>query len=218
MHSVFLFLAAEAPAASGNVAGISWQTLAFIAGVIILAFMMPRLVRRATAERQEFIKQCSREIDGQQEIKSQADRIMVDLVEAGQEINAQLDTKMRVLNRLIRDAEQVAGRLEKQLERLEKSPLPAMGARADVPESAAKGYDPAKDTVLLEPAPGRPVINSENLEKPRNTDSGRWRNDICSKIEQHHLEHRTPTEIARMLHLSLSEVNLVIDMYEARHK
>ncbi|MBP5232426.1 MAG: hypothetical protein J6333_03365 [Planctomycetes bacterium] len=211
----------EAPTTAAFLDG---KTMLFMAGVVVLAFVILRLSSKAREERRALERERERAPEDASAVKSQADKIMVDLVEAGQEINAQLDTKMRVLNRLVRDAEGVAARLEQHLRRLEElqngsAPHPGLTVHP-TPTAPAhpQSFDPNKDTVLMNPPPGRPSINSANVNLQSNTESGRWRTDIRQKIEQLHRESRTPTEIARMLHISLSEVNLVIDMYEARRK
>lgn len=221
MPTLAIILAGEEAQAAA--AFIDGKTMLFMAGVVVLAFVILRLSRKAREERRALERERERPPEDATAVKSQADKIMVDLVEAGQEINAQLDTKMRVLNRLVRDAEGVAARLEEHLRRLEElqgaAPRPGFAIH---PTSAApahpESFDPKKDTVLMNPPPGRPSINSANVNLQSNTESGRWRTDVRQKIEQCHRENRTPTEIARQLHISLSEVNLVIDMYEARRK
>lgn len=190
--------AATTKVVAADPAGSNWHIILVFFGVMILVFTMPRILRRTLNERRLFAKQCNRELADHQTVKNYTDKIMLGLVEAGREINAQLDTKMRVLNSLVRDAENVATRLEKHLAASEHN-LPPPITTKNLELSAAKIIKPISD------------INTDS-------ESGRWRLDLRKKIELHYHENRTPAEIARLLHLSLSEVNLVIDMLAAREQ
>jgi len=115
-----------------NVAGVL-----LVAGAIVLAISLGRLFRRATpaessAGGQEAIRR----------LRETADRLASELEAIGREARAQLETRIRVLNELILEAERLAERLG--------SPGPQapgpQGARTrldEVVELAAAGLDPA---------------------------------------------------------------------------
>lgn len=205
-------LAATAEVESGSAYG-SWLAIAAVIGALII---MPRILKRNRMERKLLEKQYQNETKNRLDVKDHADRILVDLVEAGREINAQLDTKMRMLNKLIKDADAVARRLEN-----------GQCAHSAGQNNAEKiilntGVDSSSDT---KKEAKLPTYQERELaaEKEKDTDSdsvltksGRWKVDVRSRIEKMYKEGREADEIARLARLSVAEVHLVIDLLNSR--
>ena len=76
-----------------------------------MAFM-PRIIKRIRRERNALTLQEIKSIHNRPNVRSKADEILVELAEMSREINAQIDTKIRILNKLVRDAEKAIKRYE----------------------------------------------------------------------------------------------------------
>ena len=114
------FLLATAPRA------ISPVHIILLIVVVVLAVITPFLVRRGRRRPpaqlpEEPRPQISREALG---VQQAADEALVQLLETGRQIQAQIDTKIRVLNKLIKDADTQADRLQSLIEAVEDEPAP----------------------------------------------------------------------------------------------
>jgi hypothetical protein len=116
-----------------------WSSLAFILAGFFLAVVVPFLVRRAKKEEETPagpVRDQWEQFKAREKSSKQADRVLVELVETSREISARMDTKIRILNTLIRDAERCIERLE-ELRGLPSStpgrsgPAPGDGGAAD---------------------------------------------------------------------------------------
>jgi hypothetical protein len=116
-----------------------------------------------------------------------ADKALVELLETSRALNAQVDTKIRVLNRLVKDAESCAARLESMLAdaRAVRELPSAASAPAPVPESAA------------EPPPPQP-------------DERKFMSDLHERIHRLRAEGRDSAEIAKATNLSTTEVEFIV--------
>lgn len=105
--------------------------LGMFAVVIVLAIVVPYLIKRTRQSvKAEFkpVREQWRERENATKMKNAADRVLVELVETSREISARMDTKIRILNTLIRDAERHIRRLE------ELHDFPAVDLHADEKE------------------------------------------------------------------------------------
>ncbi len=83
--------------------------------VIIMAILVPFLIRRNKHTAQSSFVPVREQWKAREEgakVKNSADRILVELVETSREISARMDTKIRILNTLVKDAERAIVRLE----------------------------------------------------------------------------------------------------------
>lgn len=116
-----------------------------------------------------------------------ADRAIVELLETSQTLNAQVDTKIRILNRLVKEAEDNCARLEKLL-----------AAANDLhegrqPDRPAAGAPPPPE----KPAPAEPKFLSE----------------LHERIYRMKEEGRSAAEIAKATNLSTTEVEFVVKLF-----
>lgn len=113
-----------------------------------------------------------------------ADKALVELLETSRILNAEADSKIRVLNRLVRDAETCAARLEAAL---------AANARAQ--------------TLLPEPTP--PEENPAE-QAPPSVSERKFLSDLHERVHRLSAEGRTSAEIAKATNLSTTEVEFII--------
>lgn len=108
---LLLILAAEATETPSG--GMDWRIGLLFVAVVGMVIVVPRLLRKSREERLRLEKRYHDELNGNTTgIRHAADQILIQVVETGREINGVLDTKIRVLNKLIKDAEEAARRLE----------------------------------------------------------------------------------------------------------
>ncbi|MDR0867334.1 MAG: hypothetical protein LBP75_02525 [Planctomycetota bacterium] len=201
-------LAAETAEVTAAATGFDWRFGLVCLGIVMLMFVLPRLTRRNFNARRQREKKIQREMDDALAVKSGADRIMLDLAEASREINAQIDTKIRMLNRLIREAEEVS----QKLERAAGENNPATGA-TPVPTAPA-----APKTVNQEPVgqdEAQRIIKefaAAAVPPPANRKSDGVRMSARRRVAALHRDGAEASEIARRLQISLAEVHLIIDM------
>lgn len=102
-----------AEAAGKNEGGGFWQLALVLAGIGFLGvFARWRKARTPKPETGREIRERDRE---PQRYRDAADNAVVELLETSRTLNAQVDTKIRILNRLVKEAEENAVRLEKLL-------------------------------------------------------------------------------------------------------
>lgn len=114
-----------------------------------------------------------------------ADRALVDLLETGREISAQIDNKIRVLNRLVKEAEEQTAKLERLL-------------------GLAGEYQPPADSRPPEPAeaPARP---------PEPTPGTAFLSELHERIARLREEGKSVAEIAKATNLSTTEVRFAVE-------
>lgn len=126
--------------------------------------------------------------------RSAADKAIVEMLEMSRTLNAQVDTKIRMLNRLVKDAEEKSARLERLL------------ARAGV--AIEDGKPPEREA----PPSGEPAPSaSGRLAKAQ---SGAFVSDLQERIFMLHDEGKTVAEIAKATNLSTTEVRFAIDSHK----
>lgn len=178
--------AAEAAVESGGGSDGYWRL-----GLILAAIAMLGLYGRWRKARQPPLVEAKelRERDkNPNRYREPADRALVELVEAGREINAQVDTKVRFLNRLIKDADNRIARLEKLIADADGRGAGDAGSRPKT--------DPAAEKV---PETGGPSA------------SRRFRSGLQARIVELRDEGKSVSDIARATGLSTLEIQLAID-------
>lgn len=177
-------------------AGLDTTTVLLMCLIVFLAIITPVLARRRKKEvpRLDDVRETVAE---QQKLRRTADKALVDLLETSREISAQIDTKIRLLNKLTKDADAQARRLERLLGQTKTQP------------DAARDKGPEVDLLAEENADESRAVD---LERPRRTASGRWMRDVHRRIQQLHESGKDIPEIARRTHLSVEEVGLVLHM------
>ncbi|GHS92785.1 hypothetical protein FACS1894139_16120 [Planctomycetales bacterium] len=196
-------LAAETAEVTAAATGFDWRFGLVCFGVVMMLVILPRLTRRNFNARRQREKKIQREMDNSLEVKRGADRIMLDLAEASREINAQIDTKIRMLNRLIREAEEVSQKLERAMS--EPAPLAPVAPLAPPtvnPEPVGQDY---AQRIIKEFA-------AAAVPPPVNHKSDSVRMSARRRVATLHRDGAEASEIARRLQISLAEVNLIIDM------
>ncbi|MDR3078245.1 MAG: hypothetical protein LBV15_05745 [Planctomycetota bacterium] len=175
-------------AAADSVSGGYWQ-LAMILAAIGLLGLYSRW-RRARTPPPVTLAQLRKIDEDPDRYRAPADKAIVELLETSRSLNAQVDTKIRVLNRLVKEAEEQAGRLEKLLaESRGAAPAPVGG-------SAASGAEPPGGRIGVRPEAG----------------AGRSRlTELQERIRRLHSEGRSLAEIARATALSTTEVGFALD-------
>ena len=93
--------------------------LVFLVGVAVVVLMLKRHARRSA-----IFDDPRRQTSAEEELRHSMDRLLIELQEASREINATIDTKTAVLNKLIADADR---RIE-TLKALEKNAPPSAAA------------------------------------------------------------------------------------------
>ena len=177
---------AAEPGAGGGSGGGYWQ-LAIVLAAIGLLGLFARW-RKARAPAMPTTSELRERDENPNRYRDAADRAIVDLLETSQTLNAQVDTKIRVLNRLVKEAEEHAARLEALLaeaRRLEEG-IPAQpGAGTPAPQAAA-----------AEPAP--------------ETRAKGFLSELHERIYRLRADGKSVAEIARATSLSTTEVEFIV--------
>ena len=216
----FLFSDSEG-AAESSFSGLSpFIAFAFVIG--IMAFM-PRIIRKIRRERRALEQQETKELLNRPHIKNNADEILVELAEMSREINAQVDTKIRVLNKLIRDADRLVKRYEE---------LTAEKQNLQRPVHAESGSSPVKDEVgITDKAEiklaGLEEAVADNTFKEKvesetdagaseitTSETGVWQRSVGAKIQELHDKGYNVSDIARKTRMSIAEVTLMLEMFK----
>ncbi len=210
---------------SGSSSGFGWSEAMAFGVVILVMAIMPRIIRKIRSERAALVKQETKAIKNGPNIRSQADKILVELVETSREINAQSDTKIRVLNKLVRDADKAIKRLEDLVEREEALTSQNNGKvvsfreapETSVVDSAEIRVEQAqlKNTEQsVEQKTQKNAIKDVSEAKPLapNKDSGVWQDTVGAKISKLHAQGFDINDIARKTRMSVSEVTLILEM------
>lgn len=125
-----------------------------------------------------------------------ADRAIVELLETSRVLNAQVDTKIRVLNRLVKEAEENCSRLEKLLAEARSELERPAGERA-----AGRGADPAGEKAGAAEAKKEEAAPASEPE---------FLSELHERIYRLKVEGRSVAEIARTTNLSTTEVEFIV--------
>ncbi|HOX07977.1 MAG TPA: hypothetical protein PK280_16385 [Planctomycetota bacterium] len=118
-----------------------------IGGMVIILFFVMRLRRRTGPPAR---MSNSSDFEERMATRSDADRLAVDLEETARAVSALLDTKIRVLDRLIRDADE-------RIARLEGSAGPA-SVRSQAPHTEAEGGGRSAPAAAAPPHPEPEIL------------------------------------------------------------
>ncbi len=171
--------------------GFGWEQIIALGLVILIMALMPRIIKTLRRERKSMTAEQTKSLRSGPNIKNKADEILVELAEMSREINAQVDTKIRVLNKLIRDAEKVVKRYEELSARQEQGKLEperkelSTGSEPQVKRDQAEIIMPIAQETEAESS-STPEISAD-VSAPPVTDSstsvtGVWQRSIGEKI------------------------------------
>lgn len=207
-------LMGDLAAATGT--GISPEQMAVLAVVVLIAIIAPVLVRRGRSAVPEAKPRPSGGVGPDfDRLRQASDKALVDLLETGREISAQIDTKIRILNKLVKDAEVQAARLEKLLK--VSVTVSSAGTVAKVAENVVAARPPAAEPErIVEPAPAAPSAPAPAPSGPTLRPSGRWAADMPRRIAALAAAGRTREEIALAVGLSIQEVDLACRLLSVR--
>ncbi|MCC8167108.1 MAG: hypothetical protein LIQ31_13415 [Planctomycetes bacterium] len=188
-----IVLAAEVAEASSRDTGGYWQ-LALILAAIGLLGLISRW-RKANAPVVETAKEIRSRDTNPNRYRDAADRAIVELLETSRTLHAEVDTKIRVLNRLVREAEEQSARLERLVALAEK--------RESVPGMVAAEHE---DTVVIPPqpvaAPARP--DGAAGGKPA------FLSELHERVYMLNRDGKHVQEIAKATNLSTTEVGFIV--------
>ncbi len=187
--------------------------LGLIALVVLFAVLVPRVIRKAWSRKSGAGLAGLRERveDAEQEARARrtVDRALSDLLETSRDINAQIDTKIRILNKLVKDADREARRLEK-LQGREVGGAEESKAQPAGGDAAEEHVGGAREDRAGDPEERRgPSGGSESRR--------RWR-AMRERIGHLQAEGRAPAEIARVTRLSVQEVNVILRLADDEKK
>ncbi len=184
--------AGEVAEASSRDTGGYWQ-LALILAAIGLLGLISRW-RKANAPVVETAREIRSRDENPNRYRDAADRAIVELLETSRTLNAEVDTKIRVLNRLVREAEEQSARLERLVAVAEK-------------REAASGPVAAEheDTVFIPPEPRPPAPAGDAADaKPT------FMSDLHERVYMLHRDGKNVQEIAKATNLSTTEVGFIV--------
>ncbi len=189
--------AAEA-AGKGRDAGGYWQ-LALVLAAIGFLGLISRW-RRMNARPPPDTRELRARDEDPNRYRDAADRAIVELLETSRTLNAQVDTKIRVLNRLLKDAEEQAARLEGLLGKAKEASGP--GEKEGPARSATRRLSGRGATV----AKGAPEAASEATEalEPE------FISELHERIYRLRKSGKNVAEIAKATNLSTTEVEFIV--------
>ncbi len=168
--------------------GDNWLLALTLALAVLLIFRLwprPRPAARSDPES---------EADAALRIRRSADKALVELAEVGREISGRIDTKIRILNRLSKEA-------EAQIKRLE---LLLRAAGREVPPAAEE-----ENTSSATSSRRLATVIDEADKTAR---------ELHERVLQLSREGKTAAEIARLTRLSIQEIDLVLRLAEERSR
>ncbi len=208
-----------------------WIVLFFM--VVALSLIAPYLIRRNRQLKQLESRPSDLGRAPDLRIRETTDRALVELLETGREISAQVDTKVRLLNKLVKDADEQATRLQTLLDQLESAYITQDNPVRPDDRSHKKTVQSEKSTVLAtennhintthtQPAHENPLktgsssghennqkndaSNSENKRKARPEG---W-SDLHDEVDALRGQGMQLQEIARKLHRSTAEIEIIL--------
>lgn len=130
-----------------------------------------------------------------------ADRAIVELLETSRSLNAQVDTKIRMLNRLVKEADEQCARLEGLLAR----------ARSTSLEDETVQFIPEEEPLRPEPriSSRLSVAESGGGGEP----GQRFLSDLHERIYHLRQAGKTVPEIAKATNLSTTEVEFIVQTF-----
>jgi len=129
------------------------------------------------------------EADAAMRIRQAADKALIELAEVGREVSGRIDTKVRILNRLTKEAEAQIKRLEQLLQ----------AAGREVP-----------------PAGEEAKSSSASVPRAAGDDIHSAARKLHERVLQLSREGKTPAEIARLTRLAIQEIDLVLRLAAER--
>jgi hypothetical protein len=198
------------PVLPGAISGTHLLLILAIAAIAVAAPYLTRLAREKRRDPPSGGASHAEEWPSRERIRRTADKALVDLVETGREISAQIDTRIRILNKLVRDADAAAERLER-LQRGESAQ--SAPVRAAPPEAEAEKSGEAGPPRGAEPAPppGAELRTAAATPAPLAA-SPASRSALHERVAALAAEGRSAEAIARDLRLSTSEVRLALHL------
>ncbi len=187
--------AAETAATTGQAGGSGgyWQLALILAGIGFLGlFTRWRKARTPAPQTARQIRQRDEEPN---RYRDAADKALVELLETSRALNAQVDAKIRVLNRLVKNARDCAEKLEALLDEA-RAPRESAFPPTDAPQAAT----PAPASAA---APGDAPAGGDAPKR-------RFMSDLHERIYRLEQEGRSVAEIAKATNLSTTEVELFI--------
>ncbi len=170
--------AAEAASQTGGTDGY-WKLALILAAIGILGLLSRW--RKARVPPRTTAKEMRSRDEHPERYRNAADRALVELVEVGREINAQVDTKIRFLNRLIKEADDRIAKLEK------------LSARAEQP---VETHD---------------AVRQESAAKTvRTSGSRRFFSELQARVVDLHDSGRSVADIGKATGLSTVEIELAL--------
>lgn len=198
----YLWAAEAATKAGGN--GGYWHLAMVLAGIGLLA-LFARFRRTRAGPPPPTAKEMRERDKEPDRYRSLADQAMVSMLETASNLTAEVNTKARVLNRLIKEAEIQADRLEKVLAEIRELQA-ASESQADA-ESAPSAATTAASA------------SGEGGGGRGRTDAGMGRrSDLLERIAFLQAEGKTPAEIAKATNLSTTEIAFAVKSMAAAAK
>lgn len=191
-------MAADRAAQAAGESGY-WQ-LALIMAAIGFVGLFLRW-RRMRPPPMQYAKEFRERDEDPNRYRDAADRALVELLETSRTLNAQVDTKIRMLNRLIKDAEEQCARLE-GLMGLAKDAVPPANGPAGAADRGARSSRPT-DSVRRAPSASRRVIAEKN-------GGPHFLSDLHERIYRLREDGKTVAEIAKATNLSTTEVEFIV--------
>ncbi|MHC4871058.1 MAG: hypothetical protein ACYTFY_04365 [Planctomycetota bacterium] len=217
-------------AAAGS-SGMFYLAVAVV--VIIMAIIVPYLLKRSRQSTKAGfvpVREQWQKRENASRMRDSADRILVELVETSREISARMDTKIRILNTLVKDAERCITRLE-DLHDIPHSVKESAGgdtasaASETLPQEEGEAehvqdnaQDPIEEVIPqdLQSLPqGPPVDISEDKsyvteEKFQRTETDpEFENELSRRVSALLNQGYDVAEIARQVGISRQEVSLI---------
>lgn len=196
-HGGFMNLAMAAEQAASRGGSGYWQLALILAAIGFLGLFARWRKMRAPAI--PTAKELRERDDSPNRYRDAADRAIVELLETSRSLNAQVDTKIRMLNRLVKEAEENCTRLENLLARAQKIPL----------DGETRLF--AAETKVHVPEP----VQQEKPRKPE-TQKPKFLSDLHERIFRLQQAGKTVQEIARATNLSTTEVEFFLKTFKNR--
>lgn len=185
-----LVMAAEAADAAKDTGGY-WQ-LALILAAIGFLGLFARW-RKSRMPVVTTVRELRERDEDPNRYRDTADRAIVELLETSRVLNAQVDTKIRVLNRLVKEAEENCSRLERLLAE----------ARGELERPTSKRISSRGAA----PAPERAEPTEAEEEA---TTEPRFLSELHERIYRLKVEGKNVAEIAKTTNLSTTEVEFIV--------
>ncbi len=187
-------LAAETAGAATRETGGYWQ-LALILAAIGFLGLFARW-RKARTGPPVTAKEMRARDDDPNRYRDAADKAIVELLETSRSLNAEVDGKIRVLNRLVKDAGDMIAKLEKQLAQAREAEQAGIAATRTTVVQDDPPAGSENDTVVLPPEP-------------------KFLSDLHERIYRLCRDGKSVAEIAKATNLSTTEVEFIVHTFPA---